>query len=1215
MPTTSRTLALAAGLLVLAASLTVLPGAATGAGVAATAPQPARIAVSEGTAGIALVEESPDRLVFEVTVGELSAIDLDTKEGTFSRLLLPGQHLSHQIGEPELPMLNRLFHLPYGAVASVEVLGYETRRFDLAEYGIEHLLMPAQPSVFKDQDPADLPFHFDRATYERNEDFGLELARAVDTGRMRGVEIGRLEVAPVTYNPVTGTIVVKEHLRIAVELTGADLQRDAEIKRRTRSPFFEPLYESLPGYRSTHDDHPDLFDGPVTYVVVSHRMFESQLQPFIQWKTEQGFKVIVGYTDVIGSTTTAVRDYVHGLYETEDPAPTFVLFVGDIAQIPAYSLSGASDLPYCDLTGDDIPEMYYGRFSANNAGELQPQIDKTLEYEQHTFPDPSYLGEAVMIAGVDGTFGPTHGNGQINYGTIHYFNLAHGILSHTYLYPESGSSAAQIVQDVSNGCGVVNYTAHGSTTSWSNPSFTMANVSSLQNADEYCLAIGNCCLTSSFEVGTCFAEQWLRVADKGAIGYIGGSNSTLWDEDYYWSVGYGPVVGSGATYEQTGLGAYDGMFHDHGEAKTQWYIVQDAHVFCGNLAVQQSGSSYTDYYWEIYNLMGDPSLSVYLGVPTANPVVLPPNILPGATEVTVTAAPYSYVGFTAGGELVGCGMLDGSGTGEIPISGHDEAEYVHVVITCQNRIPYVIDVPVMTLEEPYLVVAGNEIDEVVGDGDGRLDAGESVELRTSLRNIGGNPATNVTGVLHGPLGFILTDDTETWGTILPDETRVCDDAFRFSLPPDLPDQTALDFTLNLTSDQDAWDRQFSFVVEAPVVELVSCTVDDASGDGDGMADPGETIGMTIRLRNTGHEIARTVTAVLTSSSPFVEIQEGTASIGMIPTGWQSDLTGYSLSISGSCPEMSAVELHLAVTADLGYEAEFLSDLPVAPFLDDCEADLGWTVSGTATTGAWERADPEGTTYNGNVVQPEDDHTPDPGTYCAVTGAAAGTAAGDNDVDGGDTILTSPVFDLSGLVSATVEYWRWYTNNLGNNPGEDWWTVQVSSDNGGSWVDLEHTQSSANEWGKQTFALEDYVELTDQIVFRFTAADEGSGSLVEAAMDDFMLYGVPESTTSIEEDGGSGPGFWLGQNSPNAAHPATEIHYRLDSPSPVRTTLRIYDATGRVVRTLVDDEQAIGEHTVTWDGRAEGGRTVASGVYFYVLTSGEKSQARKMIVVY
>ena len=65
------------------------------------------------------------------------------------------------------------------------------------------------------------------------------------------------------------------------------------------------------------------------------------------------------------------------------------------------------------------------------------------------------------------------------------------------------------------------------------------------------------------------------------------------------------------------MGAYDGLFHDHpSEADMgQWYVTNDALVFCGNLAVTESGSSRIAYYWNIYNLLGDPSLTTYLGAP------------------------------------------------------------------------------------------------------------------------------------------------------------------------------------------------------------------------------------------------------------------------------------------------------------------------------------------------------------------------------------------------------------------------------------------------------------------------------------------------------------------------------------------------------------------------------------------------------------------------
>ncbi|MFH1277566.1 MAG: hypothetical protein ABIK65_04230, partial [Candidatus Eisenbacteria bacterium] len=155
----------------------------------------------------------------------------------------------------------------------------------------------------------------------------------------------------------------------------------------------------------------------------------------------------------------------------------------------------------------------------------------------------------------------------------------------------------------------------------------------------------------------------------------------------------------------------------------------------------------------------------------------------------------------------------------------------------------------------------------------------------------------------------------------------------------------------------------------------------------------------------------------------------------------------------------------------------------------------------ATTGMWEWGDPQGTTYSGQL-QPEDDHTPDPGVNCFATGLLAGSSAGTYDVDGGKTTILSPVFDLSNATMAIVTYWRWYTNNQGNAPGEDFWVVQVND--GGGWVDLENTSASDNSWSKKQFALP---SLSSTVQFRFVASDEINGSLVEAAVDDFLLEGI------------------------------------------------------------------------------------------------------------
>ena len=95
-------------------------------------------------------------------------------------------------------------------------------------------------------------------------------------------------------------------------------------------------------------------------------------------------------------------------------------------------------------------------------------------------------------------------------------------------------------------------------------------------------------------------------------------------------------------------------------------------------------------------------------------------------------------------------------------------------------------------------------------------------------------------------------------------------------------------------------------------------------------------------------------------------------------------------------------------------------------------------------------------------------------------------------------------------------WRWYTNRHGNNPNEDYWDVDVTSD-GETWVSLEHTMDSAEEWLFFEFDLSDYITLTDQVQIRFVASDEGSGSLVEAGVDDFLLDAFMPPATDVPDE--------------------------------------------------------------------------------------------------
>ncbi len=694
-------------------------------GIAVTASaDPRSLTLRTGETALTLQLHERGSLHYTVSVTELVALDVNTDEGVFTRLMIPGFHSSHDEGSPELPMMNRLIEIPHSAQARIEVISAQSRVVNLADYGIHHPIFPAQPSMPKSGNADEWPFVIDRQAYERGR-VERELVHVEHVGRLRAVGVGRLEVAPVVYFPRENQIEIFDSIEFRVVFDGADEMAERDLKLRTASPFFDVVYGQMEGYRGIHEQYPDLVSDVVTMVIVTPPEFEAQLQEFVEWKMTRGFITIVGVlgTPEVGTTTASIRSYLHGLYNDatpEQPAPSFVLFVGDVAQMPTFFMGGnATDRPYCAVDADLMPDMYYGRFSATNPSQLQAMIDKTLMYDQFTMPDPSYLGEVVMIAGMDSGFGAVHGNGHINYGTSHYFNASHGIYSHTYLYPESGSNSANIIQNVSDGVAYINYTAHGSNTSWSNPSFTQSDINNLQNYGKYCLAVGNCCLTSTYDYGECFAETWLRAPEKGAIGYIGGSASTYWNEDYWWGVGYTSNINANPTYEQTNLGMFDGLFHSHGEAMEQWYVTNDALVFCGNLAVTESGSSRIEYYWNIYNLMGDPSISTFMGVPSPNNVVHPPILFTTWTSFTIEADPGSYVGLTRDGELLAAGSVRESGVLELefrvaPLSPGP----AQLLVMAQNRIPYSADinviVPATVYIDPEEIDANVETDISVG---------------------------------------------------------------------------------------------------------------------------------------------------------------------------------------------------------------------------------------------------------------------------------------------------------------------------------------------------------------------------------------------------------------------------------------------------------------------------------------------------------------------
>ncbi|MDZ4203488.1 MAG: C25 family cysteine peptidase, partial [Bacteroidales bacterium] len=706
-------------------------------------------------------EDNMQRLRVTYNYAGIGTFGVATKDAQFNEIFIPNTFWVGELGSPKLPASKDLIEIPFGADVTVKVLESKFTEYKLSDYGVNHPIMPVQPSVRKDQNVDEIPFEYRAEVYQQDRFIEHELASVEVIGVLRGIRLARLTIAPVSYNPVKGLIRVHNEIEVEITYSNVDAELSHYIKASTYSPYFDVIYRGLLN-NPEHDypANPDLTKYPVKYLIVSDRMFEATLQPFIEWKTKKGFHVIVAYTDVIGNTYTAIKTWIHAQYNAgtpTNPAPSFFLLVGDTPQIPATTGSSSAkmtDLYYASVDGDYFPEMYYGRFSARTVEQLIPQIQKTLYYEKYEFTDPSYLDKTTLIAGSDGTWNPRVGQPTIHYGTQNYFNTAHGYTDvNTYLTsPYTGCYDPSRIA-----VGFINYTAHCAETSWGDPLLSQSAVNNFTNTGKFPLAVGNCCLAADFGYAECIGETWQRAANKGSVAYIGSSPSSYWFEDFYWAVGAFPIVGTNngyvPTYNETSWGAYDAPFVSN-------YVSAGAMVFVGNLAVTkvhiQGYPTHSSplYYWQAYNVLGDPSLVTYHTQGSTNTVSHLPILPIGLTTYEVTADQGSYVAISKDGFLHGTALVGPDGVVMVPIQPVLSSGMVDIVVTKPQFIPYMAQVPAAALQGPYVVLDSYTINDASGNNNGLADYGENISLNVTLKNVGADPSGVVTTTLSGSDQYI-----------------------------------------------------------------------------------------------------------------------------------------------------------------------------------------------------------------------------------------------------------------------------------------------------------------------------------------------------------------------------------------------------------------------------------------------------------------------------
>ncbi len=888
------------------------------------------IKLNETSNQFSITSKSLSEVTFINYLSEINIMKVKNDADNFVKLVVPGYGENAKKGNAELPVLEELLNVPFGSTISVEILNKEVETIALSDYGINNFIFPSQPSLSKSENAEDIPFYFNTDYYNANRFHSDKLVSTEILGKMRGQQLARLSIAPFSYNPVKNELKVVTKLEVKVIFKNIDTEGHKLNKQKYYSPEFENLFKSCINYLPKQEK--DIITTyPVKYVIISDPSFEAALQPLVEWKTKKGFMVVEGYTNDpnVGNTTTSIRTFIKDMYDNAtaiNPAPTYLLIVGDDAQVPSFdgvTNTHLSDMYYCEFDGggDFLPEMYYGRFSATNAGEVETQVNKTLTHEQYTFTDPTFLNDIVLVAGVDGNYAQTHGNGQINYGTDYYFNTAHGLNVHTYLYG-SGSpitsdqniAAAAIIDDISAGVSLANYTAHCGPYGWSDPSFESSDINGLQNNDKYGVLIGNCCQSNAFGSAECFGEGLLRASNKGAVGYIGGSNNTYWDEDFWWGVGNTSNITANPTYAGTGLAVYDCLMHENGEQQEDWFITTGQILHSGNLAVTEAGGGYVQYYWEIYHIMGDPSLMPYIGIPTILTVSHAAATPVGTTTLTVNTEENAYVAISMNGNLLDAQLADASGVVSLDFLPISNVGVADIVVTKQFKQPYIGTLQIISPTGPYVIYTSNTIDDSAGNNNQQVDYGELIAMDVELENVGAADATSVTVTMTTNDPYItLINNSDVISLIGPQQIIAINNPFTYQVANNIPDQHVVIFDLNMTDNQgNIWNSTINVTVNAPVLNHTTFTIDDTNGNSNGVLDAGETLDLIVDVTNIGHAAIDALTATMNCLSSYVTVNSATSNIGNLGVNSQQSTT-FNVTIDANTPNGTLAQFPFDVT--------------------------------------------------------------------------------------------------------------------------------------------------------------------------------------------------------------------------------------------------------------------------------------------------------------
>jgi len=828
-------------------------------------------------------------------------VDLDYQGQTYQQIKSEGLESVAPVGTPDLPAAAFILEIPATSDISY-TLDYQSTILKDVD------LLPAQEVT----DPLPEELVKNEVLFGNAEFYPPEIVKISDPAVMRGHRLVQVSVTPYQYNPVTRELRVLTNLQLDFQFTGEN-----PVNQVTRvlppAPSFEKILQAqVINYSAmnaaSRDYDPDLGTEPILYIC--NTAGHPYLNNLLEWKRQRGHHVyLADQGDMNLTSYSSVRSYIQNAYDNWADPPVYVVLVGDPNSCDFGDVAtdegwgGHYDHDYGCLDGNDIlADVFVGRMSVNNITQLQNVVYKQLRYEQ----DP-YMGNTAWFTKAHLVADDSQSGMSLVFlsENLKYMLETTTIPNVTTCYHYQGCDEVNSISNaVNNGVLYLNYRGYWGMSDWTN-----SDADALDNYFMLPFVVTITCGTGDFDSDG-LSEGFYRT---GTVGSGGGAVA---------------AIGTATTGTNTrcnnvvDMGIFGGIFNLGLETAGAALVQGKLELWRSYATVDPDQVNYFSW-WN--NLMGDASLQLRTGVPVQVSVEHPASLAAGAASLPVVVTsggspvPGAVVTFYKYGSFQIKGLTDASGRVVLPLDGALTSGSAWLTVSKRDLYPYQQEISVEN-QDLVLDVAASTVSETTGNGDGILNPGETVNLTVSVINNGtATTAQNVTGVLSSSdPRVIITQADGAFGDLAPGAQAAGSPAFVFSLVPQVDPElpSTVDLVLDISSDQGDFTGVVHLEVQQPLLFVNSLTPDPT---GNGVIEREETAELFITLDNFGTVATGNCTAVLTTSSPYLNIvAENSSYASIAPNDRGTNITAFQVEPLPSSFIGEALPLTVTLTGPDGY---------------------------------------------------------------------------------------------------------------------------------------------------------------------------------------------------------------------------------------------------------------------------------------------------------